>query len=218
MLKATATLAEGVGWPLREISGEIGQELRAGGSLVEVMQRHPELFPPLLLQLILVAELSGDIAVLLKAAAEHYDREAAYEDAAFLPPLWKKETEQKSEQTPRELMPEHPAIRKVNEILAVACRRGAQMIDLRPENEDRGRAELTFDQQPDQKIAIEQYDRVIRRFRILAAIDPFAREARSGCLQIRWEGKDFSGQVESRPSAAGNRLLVNLRPVTGDKK
>jgi hypothetical protein len=202
---ATETLARVCGGPLGPASAEIDAEVRAGGRPTDAMRRHPQVFPGMLVQMIAVAEETGEVADMLQEAAALCDREADYEAAGHLPRLWSSELPTK---LPGPADAEHPVVRRANDILRAAFERGVQEVRIL-----RGTAELMRDGQVVESMEIEHGERVGRRFKIMAAIDPFSRAEATGTIHVRWKDAAFTAHVASRPSAAGDQLFLRVTPT-----
>jgi len=203
--------------PLEEITLELRDQMRAGSGLVEpVMRWYPDLFTPLVRQIIAVGEGTGEVSQMLSRAAELLEQQAHLEAQGKLPPLLARRAEDAPElrraQTPES---DYPVIRRVNEVITAALRAEAEWILFTPAAEDKGQASLQKSGQTVETIPLDDYDRVARRVKVMASIDPFARQEQRGRIHIRWEGKEFEASVYSRPQASGEHLQVHLQPTKG---
>jgi type II secretory ATPase GspE/PulE/Tfp pilus assembly ATPase PilB-like protein len=106
-------------------------------------------------------------------------------------------------------------VRRASEVIAAALRREVEWIEFKPGAEDKGEAVHTKRGKTVMTIPVDDYARAVRRVKIMANIDPFARESRQGRIEIRWEGKHFTAHVRTHPTAAGERLSLCLQPTKG---
>jgi hypothetical protein len=208
-LMALETLAGSVHSPLREITLEMTVRTRVGAPLAEPLLRYVAFLTPMLVQMVATGEETGTLEHMLSEAAAHFDREAALEAEGRLPPLPAPSVERRAEAAVG-AEEEDAVVRRVNELIVAALRSRAKGIELSPAAEGKGSARLG--EQTTETVTLDDYDRVVRRLRIMADIDPFARDVRTGQVHIRWEGKDFAADITSRPSPAGDRLYLRLAP------
>jgi hypothetical protein len=214
ILQALETLAGSVRSPLQEATTQIREEVRCGSPLHEPMApRHRTLFPPVFHQMVLVAEETGEVDNIMKEAAAHFDREAAFEAAGALPALWEAGAPAKGELPPEVAERGESVVRGVNELLITALRRGGRVMVFVAGTEGKGVAMLRAEDGQDKTVTLEDYDRVVRRVKIMAGINPFVREVCTGQIHARHQGKEFAVHVASRPSAAGDGLSLILSPV-----
>jgi len=210
---AIETVAEWARSPLREITLELRDEVQAGSRLSEPMQRHAALFTPMLVQMIHSGEADGTVEQMLKEAAVQFEYEAGLESEGRLPPLRAKVTKAKPRELPGAAREEHPVVRRVNEVISSALERGAEWLEIRPTAENKGQAELSKKGKAVGEMPLEDYDRTVRRVKLMASIDLFAREDRRGRIHIRWEGREFEADVWSHPQPGGDHLRVLIQPA-----
>jgi hypothetical protein len=213
VLTAVETVAEWARSPLREITLELRDEVQAGSRLSEPMQRHAAIFTPMLVQMIHSGEADGTVEQMLKEAAVQFEYEAGLESEGKLPPLRAKVAKVKPREIPGAAREEHPVVRRVNDVISTAIKRGAEWLELRPTAENKGQAALSKKGKPIGEMPLDDYDRAVRRVKIMANIDPFARDDRRGRIHIRWEGREFEADVWSRPQPSGDHLRLWIRPM-----
>jgi hypothetical protein len=213
-LRALPPPADGpVRSPLARTTFELREEVRCGCLLSEPMQQHVALFTPMLVQMIQSGEASGTLEQMLKEAATQFEYEAKLESEGKLPPLQAKITQAKAHERPGYAREEHPVVRRVNGVISSALEREAESLEISPTAENKGQATLSKKSKVIGEMPLEDYDRVVRRLKLMANIDLFAQVDRRGRIQIRWEGKGFEADVWSHPQPGGDHLRLWIRPM-----
>ena len=223
LLDALSTLAECAHPALGAATREMHAEVAAGFSLAisraeesrpgprPAMWRYGALFPPLLQRLTLIGVTFGGLPEMLRRAAEQLDWEARLEIAGNLSPL---SVEPAAAPAPVASDAEHPVIRRVNELLKTVVQSEVEWTELRPTEEGNGEAVLHKGENVLTE-QLEHYPQVVRRLKLLAGLDPLARDEgqpyRRSQIYLRLEGQDYKLLVRT----GGDRLVLSLSEETG---
>jgi hypothetical protein len=224
LLTAVQTLAESGPPVLREVSQQMAREIAAGFSLAPIsareeapgqplpaMWRYSGIFTPTVRQLVGIGVWFGPLVNALRAVSDLLDHEAAREASGELPPLSVAPADGPIPVAPEV---EHPVIRQVNDFLKTIVRSEVEWVELSPTQEGHGKAVLRKGENVLTE-HVDQYAQVVRRLKLLAGLDPFARDEgatyRRSQIYLRLEGQDYKLTVRS----GGDRLVLGLSSETG---
>jgi hypothetical protein len=211
-LGCMTTLAVSSISPLREITEAIANEVAAGGRHSDIMKQYETIFTPILVQMMAISEEYGDMAARLKQAAAHLDYEARYESSGWVPPLWSAKDIRNLKLPTITPAMEHPAVRKLNELIIIAISQEIDSIRFSPSTGDQGVAVFSQKGQEKEPIALDEYSRLVRRVKIMAEMDPFSRQEARGEIHIRHKDQDYSMHIYSRPAQKEFHLYMSIGP------
>jgi len=224
LLSALETLSQ-IGHPvLRDISQQMHEEVRSGFSLAPMsareeapgapqpaMWRYPGIFTPTARTLAGFGVWHGPLAPALLGVAELLEQEARLEAEGKLPPL---SAEQAHGPAPVAPGATHPVVHRVSELIKTLLRSEAEVADLRPVEEGKGVAVL---QKADGEVVLTQelyfYPQVLRRIKLLAGLDPLARDEegyRRSQIHVRVDDKEYKLLVRT----GGDRLVLSVGKET----